>query len=73
METLLDRLHRLPHPLPPAASDALADELSLRRGAVAEFVSFYSAFGIPQDAVRVCTGPLCACLGAEPPAGAFAS
>ena len=73
METLLDRLHRLPHPLPPAIADALADELSLRRGAVAEFVSFYSAFGIPQDAVRVCTGPLCGCLGAEPPAGAVAS
>jgi len=70
METLLEHLHRLPRPLSPAAVDALADSLGLRRGEVAEFVSFYSAFGVPRDAERVCTGPLCACLGAEPGPGA---
>ena len=72
MDTLLERLGGL-RPVTPERTDALADELRLRRGEVAETASFYSVLPLPLDAVRVCTGPLCACLGADVPAGAFES
>ncbi len=50
-------------PLTPDLSDALADHMNIRRGEVAEVVSFYSYLGLPVDVVRVCTGPVCECLG----------
>jgi formate dehydrogenase len=44
-------------------SDALADHMNIRRGEVHEVVSFYSFLQVPTDALRVCTGPVCDCLG----------
>jgi NADH:ubiquinone oxidoreductase subunit F (NADH-binding) len=39
--------------------------MSIRRGEVHEVVSFYSFLQVPVDAVRVCIGPVCDCLGAK--------
>jgi NADH:ubiquinone oxidoreductase subunit F (NADH-binding) len=52
-------------PLTPELSDALADHMNIRRGEVHEVVSFYSFLRVPVDAVRVCIGPVCDCLGAK--------
>jgi formate dehydrogenase beta subunit len=63
---LLDNLGRLRReigPITPELSDSLADHMNLRRGDVHEVVSFYSFLQVPVDAVRVCTGPVCDCLG----------
>jgi formate dehydrogenase len=37
--------------------------MNIRRGEVHEVVSFYSFLQVPIDTVRVCTGPVCDCLG----------
>jgi len=50
-------------PVTPELSDALADHMNIRRGEVAEVASFYSYLRLPVDVVRVCTGPVCDCLG----------
>ena len=63
---LLDNLgwiRRNVGPVTPELSDALADHMNIRRGEVAEVVSFYSYLRLPADVVRVCTGPVCDCLG----------
>jgi formate dehydrogenase len=39
--------------------------MSIRRGEVHEVVSFYSFLRVPLEAVRVCIGPVCDCLGAK--------
>ena len=52
-------------PITPELSDALADHMNIRRGEVHEVVSFYSFLQVPMDAVRVCIGPVCDCLGAK--------
>ncbi len=52
-------------PVTPELSDALADYMNIRRGEVAEVASFYSYLRLPVDVVRVCTGPVCDCLGAR--------
>ncbi|HEX6699432.1 MAG TPA: NAD(P)H-dependent oxidoreductase subunit E, partial [Gaiellaceae bacterium] len=65
---LLDNLGRIRReigPLTAELSDALADHMSIRRGEVHEVVSFYSFLQVPMDAVRVCTGPVCDCVGAR--------
>ena len=49
----------------PELSDALADHMNIRRGEVAEVVSFYSYLQLPHECVRVCTGPVCDCFGAR--------
>ena len=61
----LGRVRREVGPLTPELSDALADHMSIRRGEVHEVASFYSFLSVPVDAVRVCTGPVCDCLGAR--------
>jgi formate dehydrogenase len=61
----LGELRRRVGPLTPDLSDALADHMNIRRGEVAEVVSFYSYLELPHDCVRVCTGPVCDCLGAR--------
>src|SRR3990172_9481152 len=63
---LLDNLgliRREVGPITPELSDAVADHMNIRRGEVHEVVSFYSFLQVPTDAVRVCTGPVCACFG----------
>ena len=50
-------------PVTPELSDALADHMNIRRGEVAEVASFYAYLRLPADVVRVCTGPVCDCLG----------
>ena len=63
---LLDNLgwvRRHVGPVTSDLSDALADHMNIRRGEVAEVVSFYSYLRLPVDVVRVCTGPVCDCLG----------
>jgi NADH:ubiquinone oxidoreductase subunit F (NADH-binding)/NADH:ubiquinone oxidoreductase subunit E len=65
---LLDNLGRVRRdvgPITPELSDALADHMNIRRGEVHEVVSFYSFLQLPADATRVCTGPVCDCLGAH--------
>jgi formate dehydrogenase beta subunit len=65
---LLDNLGRVRREVGPVTaelSDALADHMSIRRGEVDEVVSFYSFLRVPTDAVRVCIGPVCDCLGAK--------
>jgi NADH:ubiquinone oxidoreductase subunit F (NADH-binding)/NADH:ubiquinone oxidoreductase subunit E len=65
--SLLDNLGRVRHevaPITPELSDAVADHMNIRRGEVDEVVSFYSFLTVPTDAVRVCIGPVCHCLGA---------
>ena len=61
----LGRLRREVGPITPLLSDALADHMNLRHGDVHEVVSFYSFLQVPVEAVRVCTGPVCDCLGAR--------
>jgi NADH:ubiquinone oxidoreductase subunit F (NADH-binding)/NADH:ubiquinone oxidoreductase subunit E len=64
---LLDNLGRIRREVGPVTAelaDALADHMNIRRGDVHEVVSFYSFLQIPVDVVRVCTGPVCDCLGA---------
>jgi formate dehydrogenase beta subunit len=39
--------------------------MNIRRGEVHEVVSFYSFLQVPTNAVRVCVGPVCDCLGAK--------
>ncbi len=66
--SLLDNLgliRREVGPVTPELSDALADHMNIRRGEVDEVVSFYSFLRVPADAVRVCIGPVCDCLGAQ--------
>ena len=55
----------------PESADALADHMNLRHGDVHEVVSFYSYLRIAPETPRVCTGPVCDCLGADAE-GAFA-
>jgi formate dehydrogenase len=52
-------------PVTAERSDALADHMNIRRGEVAEVVSFYSYLELPHDCLRICTGPVCDCLGAR--------
>jgi formate dehydrogenase len=61
----LGRVRREVGPITPELSDALADHMNIRRGEVHEVVSFYSFLQVPVDAIRVCTGPVCDCLGAR--------
>ncbi len=61
----LGRVRREVGPITPELSDALADHMNIRRGEVHEVVSFYSYLQEPVDALRVCTGPVCDCLGAR--------
>ena len=65
---LLDNLGRVRReigPITPELSDAVADRMNIRRGEVHEVVSFYSFLNVPTDAVRVCIGPVCDCMGAR--------
>ncbi len=65
---LLDNLGRVRReigPIDAALSDAVADRMNIRRGEVHEVVSFYSFLRVPTDAVRVCIGPVCDCMGAK--------
>ena len=39
--------------------------MNIRRGEVHEVVSFYSFLQVPVDVARVCTGPVCDCMGAR--------
>jgi formate dehydrogenase beta subunit len=39
--------------------------MNIRRGEVHEVISFYSFLQVPVEAVRVCIGPVCDCLGAK--------
>jgi formate dehydrogenase beta subunit len=61
----LGRIRREVGPLTPELSDALADHMNIRQGEVHEVISFYSFLEVPVDAVRVCVGPVCDCLGAK--------
>jgi NADH:ubiquinone oxidoreductase subunit E len=61
----LGRVRREVGPLTPELSDALADHMNIRRGEVHEVISFYSFLRMPVEAVRVCIGPVCDCLGAK--------
>ena len=61
----LGRIRREVGPITPELADALADRMNLRRGDVHEVVSFYSFLQVPVDAVRVCTGPVCDCMGSR--------
>jgi formate dehydrogenase len=61
----LGRIRREVGPITPELSDALADHMNIRRGEVHEVVSFYSFLQVPVDAARVCTGPVCDCMGAR--------
>jgi NADH:ubiquinone oxidoreductase subunit F (NADH-binding)/NADH:ubiquinone oxidoreductase subunit E len=61
----LGRIRREVGPLTRELSDALADHMNIRRGEVHEVISFYSFLQVPQNAVRVCIGPVCDCLGAK--------
>ena len=59
----LGRIRREVGPITPELSDALADHMNIRRGEVHEVVSFYSFLQVPTSVYRVCTGPVCDCLG----------
>ena len=61
----LGLLRREVGPITPELSDALADHMNIRRGEVHEVISFYSFLQVPVDALRVCTGPVCDCMGAR--------
>ena len=39
--------------------------MNIRRGEVHEVKEFYSFLTVPPDSLRVCTGPVCDCLGAR--------
>jgi formate dehydrogenase beta subunit len=60
----LGRVRREVGPITAELSDALADHMNIRRGEVHEVVSFYSFLRVPPNAVRVCIGPVCDCMGA---------
>jgi formate dehydrogenase beta subunit len=65
---LLDNLGRIRREIGPVTaevSDALADHMNIRRGEVHEVKTFYSFLEHPADALRVCTGPVCDCMGAR--------
>jgi NADH:ubiquinone oxidoreductase subunit F (NADH-binding) len=65
---LLDNLGRVRReigPITPELSDVLSDHMNIRRGEVHEVVSFYSFLQVPRGVYRVCTGPICDCLGAR--------
>jgi formate dehydrogenase len=68
----LGRVRREVGPLTPELADALADHMNIRRGEVHEVVSFYSFLREPVDVVRVCTGPICDCMGGGAGAGELA-
>jgi NADH:ubiquinone oxidoreductase subunit F (NADH-binding)/NADH:ubiquinone oxidoreductase subunit E len=61
----LGRVRREVGPVTPELSDTIADHMNIRRGEVDEVVSFYSFLRVPMNAVRVCIGPVCDCLGAK--------
>ena len=61
----LGRVRREVGPVTPELSDALADHMNIRRGEVHEVVSFYSFLQVPTSVYRICTGPVCDCLGAR--------
>ncbi len=61
----LGRARREVGPITPELSDAIADHMGIRRGEVHEVVSFYSFLQVPTTVYRVCTGPICDCLGAR--------
>jgi len=61
----LGRVRREVGPITPDLSDAIADHMNIRRGEVHEVVSFYSFLQVPTSVYRVCTGPVCDCLGAR--------
>ena len=61
----LGRVRKEIGPITPELSDALADHMNLRRGDVHEVVSFYSYLQVAPAMPRVCTGPVCDCMGAE--------
>jgi formate dehydrogenase beta subunit len=61
----LGRIRREVGPITAEISDALADHMNIRRGEVHEVKAFYSFLELPLDALRVCTGPVCDCLGAR--------
>ena len=69
----LGRIRREVGPITPELSDALADHMNIRRGEVHEVVSFYSFLQVPVDVARVCTGPVCDCMGARANGGAARS
>jgi formate dehydrogenase beta subunit len=60
----LGRLRREVGPITEELADALADHMNIRRGEVHEVVSFYSFLRVPVTVYRVCTGPICDCMGA---------
>jgi len=65
---LLDNLGRIRREVGPVTaelSDALADHMNIRRGEVHEVTSFYSFLEVPVDALRICTSPICDCLGGK--------
>jgi NADH:ubiquinone oxidoreductase subunit F (NADH-binding)/NADH:ubiquinone oxidoreductase subunit E len=73
--SLLDNLGRVRReigPITPELSDAVADAMNLRRGDVHEVASFYSYLRVPLETPRVCTGPVCDCLGARAAPGELA-
>jgi NADH:ubiquinone oxidoreductase subunit F (NADH-binding)/NADH:ubiquinone oxidoreductase subunit E len=61
----LGRVRREAGPITAEVSDALADHMNIRRGEVHEVKTFYSFLEVPLDALRICTGPVCDCLGAR--------
>jgi formate dehydrogenase beta subunit len=61
----LGRVRREVGPVTPELSDTIADHMNIRRGEVDEVVSFYSFLRVSMNAVRVCIGPVCDCLGAK--------
>ena len=61
----LGRVRRVIGPITPELSDAIANHMNLRLGDVHEVVSFYSFLQVPVTTYRVCTGPVCDCLGAR--------
>jgi formate dehydrogenase beta subunit len=61
----LGRIRREVGPITAELSDALADHMNIRRGEVHEVKTFYSFLEVPLDALRICTGPVCDCLGAR--------
>ena len=61
----LGRLRRERGAITPELADELADHMNVRRGEVDEVVSFYTYLREPVERVRVCTGPMCDCRGAD--------
>ncbi len=61
----LGRVRREVGPITAELSDAVADRMNIRRGEVHEVVSFYSFLRVSTGAIRVCTSPVCDCLGGK--------